>query len=113
SVGPNVGLMIDAHSWWRMGDKTYSPETVAGLARDIAKFKPTWLEEPMPPHDHDSYRAQRGKSVPIATGEHEQTEAGFMDLIDTHAADWIQMDVCCQGGFAMAQRVFSAVQRAG
>jgi L-alanine-DL-glutamate epimerase-like enolase superfamily enzyme len=26
AVGPKVGLMIDAHSWWRMGDKNYSPE---------------------------------------------------------------------------------------
>ena len=23
AVGSDVGLMIDAHSWWRMGDKTY------------------------------------------------------------------------------------------
>ena len=25
AVGADIGLMIDAHSWWRMGDKTYSP----------------------------------------------------------------------------------------
>ena len=24
AVGPNVGLMIDAHAWWRMGDRSYS-----------------------------------------------------------------------------------------
>src|SRR4051812_44079728 len=32
AVGPNVGLMIDAHSWWRMGDKSYSEPTVAQVA---------------------------------------------------------------------------------
>ena len=26
AVGPDVGLMIDAHAWWRMGDKNYSYE---------------------------------------------------------------------------------------
>lgn len=112
TVGPNVGLMIDAHSWWRMGDKSYSAETVADLAREIAKFNPTWLEEPLPPDNHDTYRALRAKKIlPIATGEHEQEESGFYDLIETGAADYIQMDVCCQGGFAMGQRIFASLQR--
>jgi L-alanine-DL-glutamate epimerase-like enolase superfamily enzyme len=114
AVGPKVGLMIDAHSWWRMGDKSYSAETVANLARAMAEFHPAWLEEPMPPDDHEAYRRLRAqKIVPIATGEHEQEERGFYDLIDTGAADYIQMDVCCQGGFAMGQRIFARVQEKG
>ena len=112
AVGPKTGLMIDAHSWWRMGDKSFSPETVAAVAREMAKFHPTWLEEPLPPTDHAAYRKLRAaKLVPIATGEHEQDEAGFHDLIETGAADYLQMDVCCQGGFAMGQRVFAEVQK--
>ncbi|HXS67451.1 MAG TPA: mandelate racemase/muconate lactonizing enzyme family protein [Candidatus Polarisedimenticolia bacterium] len=112
TVGPNVGLMIDAHSWWRMGDKSYSAETVMELSREIAKFKPTWLEEPMPPDDHEAYRRLRAQNIlPVATGEHEQEEKGFYDLIDTGAADYIQADVCCQGGFAMGQRIFARVQQ--
>jgi L-alanine-DL-glutamate epimerase-like enolase superfamily enzyme len=111
AVGPNVGLMIDAHSWWRMGDKSYSLETVTELAREMAKFNPTWLEEPIPPDDHDAYRALRAQKIlPLATGEHEQEEAGFNDLIQTGAADYIQMDVCCQGGFAMGRRIFDRVR---
>jgi L-alanine-DL-glutamate epimerase-like enolase superfamily enzyme len=110
AVGPNVGLMIDAHSWWRMGDRSYSSETVAQLARDMAKYRLTWLEEPLPPNDHAAYRELRAANiVPIATGEHEQEESGFQDLIETGAADYIQMDVCCQGGFAMGQRIFANV----
>jgi L-alanine-DL-glutamate epimerase-like enolase superfamily enzyme len=112
AVGPKVGLMIDAHSWWRMGDKSFSPETVIAVASEMAKFHPTWLEEPLPPADHDAYRKLRAmKTVPIATGEHEQEEAGFQDLIETGAADYIQMDVCCQGGFAMGQRIFGEVAK--
>ena len=112
AVGPKVGLMIDAHSWWRMGDKSYSPLIVTALARAMADFKPTWLEEPMLPENHAAYRELRSKNfLPIATGEHEPDEAGFLDLIETGAADYIQMDVCCQGGFAMSQRIFAAVER--
>ncbi len=109
ATGPGFGLMIDAHSWWRMGDKNYSLATVTQLTRELAKFNPTWLEEPLPPDDHAAYRELKQQSpIPIATGEHEQTEAGFGDLISTRAADFIQMDVCCQGGFEMGRRVFEA-----
>jgi L-alanine-DL-glutamate epimerase-like enolase superfamily enzyme len=112
AVGPKTGLMIDAHSWWRMGDRSYSPATVAELARAMAPFHPTWLEEPLPPADHAGYRRLRASgTVPIATGEHEQDEAGYRDLMETGAADYIQMDVCCQGGFTMGQRLFGEIVR--
>lgn len=112
TVGPKTGLMIDAHSWWRMGDRNYSTETVAELAREMAKFHPTWLEEPLPPTDHAAYRQLRAaRAVPLATGEHEPDEAGFLDLIETGAADYLQLDVCCQGGFAAGQRLFGEVAR--
>jgi L-alanine-DL-glutamate epimerase-like enolase superfamily enzyme len=114
AVGPNFGLMIDAHSWWRMGDHNYSRETVSDLARAMVAFHPTWLEEPLPPEDHAAYRELRtSRTVPIATGEHEPDEAGFLDLIQTGAADFIQMDVCCQGGFATGRRILDAVAREG
>ena len=83
AVGSDVGLMIDAHSWWRMGDKTYSPETILDLANAMAEYAPTWLEEPLPPEDHAAYvRLKEAAKFPIATGEHEPDEAGFMDLFE-------------------------------
>ncbi len=107
AVGPDVGLMIDAHSWWRMGHKSYSFDTVAQLATDMAAYNPYWLEEPLPPDDHDDYQRLTALGhVTVATGEHEQEEAGFMELIDRRCADFIQMDVCCQGGFEMGRRIF-------
>jgi L-alanine-DL-glutamate epimerase-like enolase superfamily enzyme len=111
AVGSEVGLMIDAHSWWRMGDRNYSPKTVANLARQFAKFKPVWLEEPLPPDDHAAYRELRAlRAIPIASGEHEPDEGGFRNLIETGCADHVQMDVCCQGGFAMGRRIFEKVE---
>ncbi len=42
--GPDFGLMIDAHSWWRMGDRSYSPRDggrprarVRALRSDVAR----------------------------------------------------------------------------
>jgi L-alanine-DL-glutamate epimerase-like enolase superfamily enzyme len=107
-------LMIDAHSWWRMGDRSYTFATVASLAEQIAPSVPVWLEEPLRPDDHDAYvRLRAAAPVRIATGEHEPDEAGFLDLARRRAADFIQMDVCCQGGFAMGRRVVDAVRESG
>ncbi|MBI3694307.1 MAG: hypothetical protein HY238_05655 [Acidobacteria bacterium] len=80
------------------------------LYRDMAAYRPAWLEEPLPPEDHEGYRRLRPNApFPLATGEHEHTWEGFFDLISTGAADYIQADVCCQGGFAMGERIFDAV----
>ena len=114
ATGPDFGLMVDAHSWWRMGDRSYDFDTVASVAREIAAFQPVWLEEPLRPEDHDAYvRLKSLGHLPVATGEHEQDEAGFADLARRRATDYVQMDVCCQGGFAMGHRVVSETQHAG
>ncbi len=114
STSRDFGLMVDAHTWWRMGDKSYSEATILDLARSMSTWNPYWLEEPLPPENHDAYRSLRSsRVVPVATGEHEQEESGFMDLIETQATDYVQMDVCCQGGVSMANRIFDAVEKAG
>ena len=38
-------------------------------------------------------------------------EAGFLDLIQSEAVDYVQMDMCCQGGVTMARRLFGLVAR--
>jgi L-alanine-DL-glutamate epimerase-like enolase superfamily enzyme len=107
ATGPDFKLMIDAHTWWRMGDKSYTPETIIKLSEQFKKFNPYWLEEPLPPEDHDAYKKLKSKGfVPVATGEHEQEYAGFEDLAQKQASDFLQMDVCCQGGFDMGLKVF-------
>jgi L-alanine-DL-glutamate epimerase-like enolase superfamily enzyme len=114
AVGPDVGLMIDAHTWWRMGDKSYSLETIAQLAADMAVYSPAWLEEPLPPEDHDSYvELRKNSKVPIASGEHEQTLEGFDNMIRKGAVDFVQMDICCQGGYEMGKKIFEFTANAG
>ena len=114
AAGPDFGLMLDCHAWWRMGDRSYSPQTIENLCRDLAPCKPYWVEEPFDPDDHAAYAAMRGKGiVPLASGEHEPDEAGFLNLIRSGGVDFVQMDVCCQGGFAMGRRIFDAAEQQG
>jgi L-alanine-DL-glutamate epimerase-like enolase superfamily enzyme len=112
AVGPDFDLMVDAHSWWRMGDSSYSQQTVEELAEGMAEEDIAWLEEPMPPDDHDAYLRLKEKDiVPLASGEHEPNEDRYLDLILTGAVNYVQMDVCCQGGLAMGRRLFAEITR--
>jgi L-alanine-DL-glutamate epimerase-like enolase superfamily enzyme len=114
AVGPDFDLMVDAHTWWRMGDRSYSPSTVEQLAQDMAAHRIAWLEEPLPPDDHAAYLALKEKDlVPLASGEHEPNEERFLDLILTQAVDYVQMDVCCQGGYSLGRRLFAEIARQG
>src|SRR5579885_3202218 len=55
AVGQDFDLMVDAHTWWRMGDRSYDFATVEQLAREMAAYDVAWLEEPLPPDDHEAY----------------------------------------------------------
>ena len=114
AVGPDFDLMVDAHTWWRMGDRSYGYSTVEQLAKEMASHRVAWLEEPLPPDDHESYRRlKQADLLPIASGEHEPNELRYLDLVLTGCVDYVQMDVCCQGGFAMARRLFSEIAHEG
>jgi L-alanine-DL-glutamate epimerase-like enolase superfamily enzyme len=111
---PDLDLMVDAHTWWRMGDRNYSQWTVEQLAEEMGAYHIAWLEEPLPPQDHVGYARLKEKDlVPLASGEHEPDEDGYLDLIITQAVDYVQMDVCCQGGYALGRRLFAEIARQG
>jgi L-alanine-DL-glutamate epimerase-like enolase superfamily enzyme len=114
ATGATFDLMIDAHTWWRMGDKSYTREMVERLAEQLAEYEIAWLEEPMPPDDHEAYRKlKEANYVPLASGEHEPNELRYMDLILTGAVDYVQMDVVCQGGYPIARRLMPEIAAAG
>ena len=114
AVGASFDLMVDAHTWWRMGDRSYTYETVARVAEAMSEYDLAWLEEPLPPDDHESYRRLKDADVvPLASGEHEPSELRYMDLILTASVDYVQMDVVCQGGYTMARRLMPEIARGG
>lgn len=114
AVGADFDLMVDAHTWWRMGDRSYSLETVEQLAEQLSAHNVAWLEEPLPPDDHEGYLRLKEKDlVPLASGEHELEEESLLDLVLTQAVDYIQMDLCLQGGYAQGRRIFAEIARQG
>jgi L-alanine-DL-glutamate epimerase-like enolase superfamily enzyme len=94
AVGPMVEIMVDCWMGW---DATYA---ISMLER-IAEFRPRWLEEPVPPDRIGDLAAiRRASTVPIATGEHEYTRWGFLQLLQADAVDVIQSDPDWCGGIS-------------
>ena len=92
AVGPEIEIMFDAWMGW---DATY---TIRMLER-IAEYRPRWMEEPVPPDRLGDLAAiRRASRVPIATGEHEYTRWGFLQLLQAEAVDVIQADPDWCGG---------------
>jgi L-alanine-DL-glutamate epimerase-like enolase superfamily enzyme len=94
AVGPDVELMFDCWMGW---DATYALR----LLERIAEYQPRWLEEPVPPDRvGDLAVIRRGGRVPIATGEHEYTRWGFLQLLQAEAVDVLQADPDWCGGIS-------------
>lgn len=94
AVGPDIEIMFDC---FMGGDVTY----ITRLLERIAEYQPRWLEEPVPPDRIADFAAiRRGTRVPIATGEHEYTRWGFLQLLQADAVDVIQADPDWCGGIS-------------
>ncbi len=112
ALGLEVGICMDAHAWWRMGNHSYGAITTEEVARAVADLGVTWLEEPLPVEDRSAYAALRAKKiVPIAAGEHEHDVEGFRKLVDGGCVDFAQADVSHHGGFSGITEILRNCQR--
>jgi len=94
AIGPEIGLMIDANNAW-------DAKTALRFARMAEPYDPYWFEEPV---HADDYRGGAllvsALDMPIASGENEFTRWGTRDLIESQAADIIQVDPTTCGGIS-------------
>jgi D-galactarolactone cycloisomerase len=84
------------------------------MARGLQRYDVRWFEEPVPPEDHDGYRAVRhARCVPIAGGECEYTRYGFRRLIAGECVDIAQPDICVAGGFSEWLKILALAESFG
>ncbi|KAI2607979.1 enolase C-terminal domain-like protein [Hypoxylon sp. NC1633] len=88
-------LMVDANQVWSV------PEAIAHM-RQLAEYKPWFIEEPTSPDDVLGHRAVREALAPlgvgVATGEMCQNRVVFKQLLAAGAIDVCQIDACRLGG---------------
>jgi L-rhamnonate dehydratase len=106
--GEDFDLMVDIGLTW--------PSAREGIERAnrMAQHRPTWIEEPFLPDDHDSYAALAAAiDIPLAAGEQESTLPDFERIIDRCRIDVVQPDVTRAGGITETMRIADLVRRRG
>jgi galactonate dehydratase len=85
-VGPDVDIAIDLHARYNVAD-------ALRVAYELEPFKLMWLEDPIPPGNHEAMAKVTARSrIPICTGESLVGREEFRDLIVRQAADVLQPD---------------------
>lgn len=95
-TGAEMDIMIDAHTWWKLGERSYDFNQIVELLEEFKAYDPYWIEEPVEPADYEAYR--RLKNAPIAGGESEESPAGLRRLLET-GVQYLQGDVRHHCGF--------------
>lgn len=99
AIGPYVDLALDCH--W-----SYNTRDAITLARELAPFRPLWLEDPTPPDNIEALKRVTDNSpVPICSGENHYTRHGLRTMITTQAVDIVQPDIPKTGGLLEAKKI--------
>lgn len=99
AVGPDVEILIEMHG-------RFNPVTAVEMSRELERFKPSWVEEPVPPENIAALKKAAEKiNIPIATGERIHTRYEFRELLESQAADYIQPDITHFGGILETKKL--------
>lgn len=99
AVGPDVEILIEMHG-------RFNPATAIEMSRELERFKPSWVEEPVPPENLAALKKAAEKiNIPIATGERIHTRYDFRQLFELQAADIIQPDITHFGGILETKKI--------
>src|SRR2546421_6465256 len=99
ALGPEVGLMCDAHG-------TLSVAEARRFCRLVEDCNLAWFEEPVTADDKRGQAEGRAATdIPIASGESEFTRHDFRDLAALAAVDIVQPDLAICGGITEAMRI--------
>ncbi len=94
-IGPEGVLMTDANQVWEVGE-------AVDWMRDLAPYRPLWIEEPTSPDDILGHKAIRDALKPhgiaVATGEMCQNRILFKQFLQADAIDYVQIDSTRLGG---------------
>lgn len=94
-IGWERKLMTDANQVWDV------PQAIEWM-KQLAQFKPWWIEEPTSPDDvlgHAAIaRAMEPLGIGVATGEHCQNRVVFKQLMQANAIRFCQLDAARLGG---------------
>ncbi|XP_073406973.1 mitochondrial enolase superfamily member 1 isoform X1 [Dendrobates tinctorius] len=93
-IGPDNKLMLDANQRWDVME-------AISWVKELAAFKPLWIEEPTSPDDilgHGTIsQALAPLGIGVATGEQCHNRVMFKQFLQAHALQYLQIDSCRLG----------------
>jgi galactonate dehydratase len=99
AVGPDVEILIEMHG-------RFNVATAVEMAHELERFKPSWIEEPIPPENLAALKKASEKiRIPVATGERMHTRYDYRQLFELQAADIIQPDITHFGGLLETKKL--------
>jgi galactonate dehydratase len=99
AVGPDAEILLEMHG-------RFNPATAIEMSRELERFDPSWVEEPVPPENLAALKKAAEKiTIPVATGERIHSRYDFRELLELQAADIIQPDITHIGGILEAKKI--------
>ncbi|NP_001106599.1 mitochondrial enolase superfamily member 1 [Xenopus tropicalis] len=93
-IGPDNIMMLDANQRWDV-------QEAISWVKDLAKYKPLWIEEPTSPDDilgHATIsKALSPLNIGVATGEQCHNRVMFKQFLQANALQYLQIDSCRLG----------------
>lgn len=107
AVGDAMDIMVELHGLWSL-------KSAIVLVRELERFSPYWVEDPLRPDGVDLYRALRDStSVPIAVGETLAGQRAYLALLEARAIDVAIVDISWCGGLTEARKIASLADAYG
>jgi galactonate dehydratase len=99
AIGPDAELLV-------VMPGRFTPATAIAVARELERYDPAWIEEPVPPENLAALeKVARRVSIPVATGERIHVRHEFRELFERQAADVVQADITTVGGIAETRKI--------
>ena len=94
-----IEICIDVHT-------RLDPPDAIRLGRELEKYDPFFIEDPLRCENPQSYRNLRNHvSCPLAVGEHYATKWEFRQMIEEELLDYARIDLCIVGGLTEARKI--------
>ena len=99
AVGDRADLGVEIH-------RNLTPDEAINLARELAPFRLSYYEDPLPPESEDALEyVARHVDLPIAAGERSYSLFQFAELIGRRIAAFVRPDLSLAGGITQVKKV--------
>jgi galactonate dehydratase len=104
AAGDEAEILVEMHG-------RFTPAAAVGIARDLERFRPAWIEEPVPPENLKALaKVSERVNIPVATGERIHVRGEFRELFELQAADIVQPDIAHFGGILETRKLAATAE---